>query len=181
MDLLTILTNAATDPWIYLPLLFVFAVAATVALPVPVEIGLLNPWISPVPLVVVLGLGKAVGAFLVLPFGGWVGSRIERELTRYPRFTGMYARMKGWIARWGYLALFGILSVPFMSDTAPVYVFSTMTSTTPAPSPSSGSSSGSNGPRTAPLRRAPFVLVSFLAGVVRGSLFLAIPVLLGWP
>ena len=181
MDLLTILTDAAADPWVYLPLLFVFSAAATVALPVPVEIGLLNPLIPPLPLIVVLGLGKAVGALLVLPLGAWVGGRIERELARYPRFAVIFARLRHWIAHWGYLALFAILSIPFMSDTAPIYAFSTMTGAAPDPAAPSVTSAGSNRPRATPMRRGPFVLVSFVAGMVRGSLFLAIPVLLGWP
>lgn len=181
MDLLTILTDAAENPWIYLPLLFVFAVAATVALPIPVEVGLLNPWISPLALILVLGLGKAVGACLVLPLGGWVGARIEREVARYPRFARMYARLKQGIAHWGYVALFAILSIPFMSDTAPIYAFSTMTGATRDPSAASGAPQRKRRPSAPPLRRGPFVLVSFAAGLVRGSLFLAIPILLGWP
>lgn len=181
VDFLSILTDTAGNPWIYLPLFFAFSVAATVALPVPVEIGLLNPLIPPWPLIVTLGLGKAVGAFLVLPFGAWIGARIDREVVRYPRFALFYDRLKRWMEHWGYLALFAILSVPFMSDTAPVYAFSTMTDRSRGAREGTGSVPAPNGTRTAPLRAGPFVLVALGAGLVRGALFLALPVLLGWP
>ncbi len=178
MDPISWLLASAEDPYLYLPLLFLFATLAAVLLPVPVEIGLLNPFLSPVLLVLVASAGKAFGGALVFPLGRRIGSRLEREMARSPRA----ARVHGWVERlvgaYGYWALFGLLSVPFMTDSIPVYVFSILGPTDRSGAPSAAAAG--SGRRVHGWRVGPFVAVNFAAAVVRCSAFLVVPWLLGW-
>ncbi len=177
VDLLAPLLSAAEDPWVYLPLFFAFSVAATVALPIPVEVGLLNPFVPAPSLIVALAAGKAVGAVFVLRLGDRLGLRLARETLKYPRLAVLYARIEAWTRRWGYGALFGLQAIPFMTDTAPLYAFSTLHA---LPARRAFVAERRTELRQT-LRIGPFVGVSFAAGVVRGALFLAVPLWLGWP
>lgn len=178
VDPIELLLSVAEDPWVYLPLFFLFSVAATVFLPVPVEVGLLNPFVPWFGLVLVLAAGKAIGAVIVLPLGDRVGDRLVREAARYPRLARLYARVEAWTGRWGYGALFALQSIPFMTDTAPLYAFSTLHSMEGGTGPGAGGAP--HRPYRQTLRLGPFVAVSFAAGLVRGTLFLAVPIGLGW-
>ncbi len=180
MDWLAWLVTAAEDPLVYLPLLFAYALLATVLLPIPVEFGLLNPFLSPVLLILTVAAGKAAGGALVFPLGTKIGEQIERYLERFPRLEGPYRWIERVTSRHGYWALFAFLSIPFMTDSVPVYVFSILNprapptpATTPSPPPPSG-------PRRRVLRLGPFVAVNFVAALVRCSLFLLVPLSLGW-
>ena len=69
----------------YLVGLFLYSIAAAVALPLPVEILLpLYPQIDSSVKAVVLGLGKAVGAIFVFYVGHKVNPIIERWMGRHP-------------------------------------------------------------------------------------------------
>ena len=164
VDLGSVLQSVATDPWSYLPLLFAYTVASTLILPIPEEIGLLNPFIPWYYLVLVLGAGKTVGAALVYPLGGRVGVALERWIARWPWAASWYAWVQRQVGRYGYPALFALLAVPFMTDTAPVYAFSIAN---PAEGPGR-------------MRFGGFLTANFLAGITRGFLFLAVPLYFGW-
>ncbi len=180
MDWLSWLIPLAENPWIYLPLLFVYAVLAAVLLPIPVELGLLDPFVSPVLLVLTVGAGKALGGALVFPMGARMGASIERYLVRFPRLIRPYRWIEASIGRHGYGALFAFLSIPFMTDSVPVYAFAILNPRVPpvvAPALL----------RRQPTRRlrkaltfGPFVAVNFAAALVRCTVFLALPLSLGW-
>lgn len=177
VDWLAPLDAVAENPLLYLPLLYVFALLSTLILPIPVEIGLLNPFLPFPSLILVLALGKASGSALVFPLGRRLGDEIRARIERFPRFALLYAWVERWIERGGYAALFLMLAIPFMTDTAPLYAFTILHPGSPGAKPGDPLPS-TRGARA--LLLGPFVAVNFAAGVVRGSLFLAIPLLLGW-
>lgn len=164
MDLGSLLEAFASDPWTYLPLLFVYTVVSTLFLPIPEEIGLLNPFIPWYYLVLVLGAGKTVGAALVFPLGGRIGTEVERWIVRLPWAAKWYAWMQRQVGRFGYFALYALLAIPFMTDTLPVYAFAVA-------NPAEGEDR---------MRAGGFLSVNFLAGITRGTLFLALPLYFGW-
>src|SRR5207253_9134020 len=90
----------------YLVGLFLYAIAAAVALPLPVEILLpLYPRIDVSVKAVVLGLGKAVGAIFVFYVGHKVNPLIERWMGRHPigarilKILETFVGKTGWIGR----------------------------------------------------------------------------------
>ena len=180
VDWISWLLAVADDPYLYLPLLFVYAVLATVILPIPEEVGLLNPYLPPVALVLTMALGKAVGGALIFPLGERIGQQLERTASRWPRVSRLYRWTSELVGRRGYYALFGLLCIPFMTDTAPVYAFAVLNPRKETPTPPGAATP----PRGTRARRAlewgPFVLVNLAAGIVRSVAFLAIPLALGW-
>lgn len=150
------------------------------ALPIPEEIGLLNPLLPFWYVVLVLAIGKAVGAMIIYPIGGRAGDLLEAWTARWPYLRRLWPPTRRIVARYGYVGLFTLLAIPFMTDTLPVYVFAMLNA--PANGPPAPA-----GPTSRPavlarrLRLTPFVSVCFVAGLARGFLFLAIPVWLGWP
>ena len=164
MDPLGLLESFAADPWTYLPLLLVFSVSATVFLPIPEEVGLLNPLLPWYVLVLVLALGKAVGAVLVLPAGARMGREISRWISRFPRLAPAYSWIERTVETYGYSATFGLLCIPLMTDTVPVYAFSIL-------HPQHSLDRG---------RVITFAALNFGAGLVRGTVFLLLPLSFGW-
>lgn len=114
---------------IYYLLFFGYCVLAAIALPIPVEAGLLGAgtyW-NMLLLGGVMGAGKACGGWMVFR----LGLRFEGDIRRMRAFR-MF-NVDKWlkhIARWcehhGYMTMYVILSIPIMTDTVPLYVFSIM-------------------------------------------------------
>jgi hypothetical protein len=113
------------DPLVYSVVFFVYIIAATLILPIPVELLLfLSPATPFVFKAILLGVGKAVGSIIVF----YIGMNVEKPintLTRKWGFFRMVVNFSKWLVeKLGYLGLYLILSVPIMVDTVPVYLFS---------------------------------------------------------
>jgi len=152
-QLMDFLTTHAEDPATFLPSLFIFSIAAAIILPIPVETSLVAvpesmPFIVPA---VVLGLGKGTGAIVVF----FIGAKIEQTVMRFGRwhwFKWLLDKSEAFVRRFGYVALFVILCIPFMLDTVPLYVFSLLNKEKQL------------------MKLQWFVVVNVLAGTVRGSI-----------
>jgi uncharacterized membrane protein YdjX (TVP38/TMEM64 family) len=186
VDLLSILMSLAHDPVAYSFLFFVFAVATAVFLPFPVELGLVNGSISPILLALVLGAGKATGSILVFRLGARMEEKIDKWVVRFPQAKPWLDRMERFVAKHGYWALFALLSIPFMTDTVPLYLFSVLN---PSVKEAAGGASkggakpAGDGEKSRPahaMRFLPFVAVNFAAGVTRALIFLSFGKALGW-
>ncbi len=155
-DFMSVLTGVAGDPILYSVVFFVYAVLAAIILPIPVEFGLIlsphTPWYL---LAVVLGAGKAVGSLLVFRIGMEIEGPVRRWSQRFKFFGRFIELCEHFVARYGYYALYVLLSVPFMSDTAVLYIFSI---------------TNKNGEA---LKMKWFALVNFLAGITR-AIFLVV-------
>jgi len=141
-------------PW-YLLGLFLYAIAAAVVLPIPVELLLLfYPEINPAFKAIAVGLGKAVGAIVVFFVGNKVNPYIERWMDRHPIGKRVLKVLEAFVRRTGWVGLMILLAIPFMSDTAVNYFFSLL-----------------NGEGHA-ISRWHFVLANLIGGIVRAYLFL---------
>ncbi len=124
-EFINFLEKYQSDPASFLGFLFVFSILAAVVLPIPIESALVfTP--SSVPILVaslVLGLGKGLGAMAVFV----IGAKIEHTIASFARwgwFRWILNKSEAFVRRFGLVALYIIMSIPFMSDTIPLYVFS---------------------------------------------------------
>lgn len=142
------------DPVVFLIIFFVFAVAAAIILPIPIEFGLvIGMVIIPFPvLAVVLGLGKAVGSVFVFKLGGRIEPSIRRWSARWKWFAKFIALSERFVSKYRYYALYIILSIPIMLDSIPLYLFSLL------------NKDGKD------MHTWWFALTNFLAGVTRASI-----------
>lgn len=139
----------------YLVGLFLYAIAAAVALPLPVEILLpLYPQIDSSVKAVVLGLGKAVGAIFVFSVGHKVNPMIERWMARHQFGARILKILEMFVRKTGWTGLLVLLAIPFMSDTAVNYFYSLLNEEGEA------------------IGRWPFVAANLIGGIARAYLFL---------
>jgi membrane protein YqaA with SNARE-associated domain len=128
------LVNGMSNPLTFLLTFFVYCVLAAIILPIPVEIGLagyvkfsslfgLSPFWSFTILAVVMGLGKAVGSSCVFMIGVRVEDNV-RQWTRWGWFQKLLEKSTILVEKFGYIGLFVIMSIPIMTDTVPLYIFS---------------------------------------------------------
>ena len=146
--------ESAGEAW-YLLGLFLYAAAAAIVLPIPVEILLpLYPGIDPAVKSVVLGLGKAVGAIAVFYVGHRVNPVLERWMTQHPFAARVLKPLETFVRRTGWVGLTILLSIPLMSDTAVNYFYSLLNAEGRA------------------IGRTQFVLANLIGGIVRAAIFL---------
>ena len=79
MDLIDILIGVMGDPIIYSLIFFIYVILAVLILPIPVEIGLFNPFIHPALLIFILALGKGVGSFIAFEIGTRIRSVLKKR------------------------------------------------------------------------------------------------------
>lgn len=146
------LESVSDNPLAYSFIFFIYSILAVVFLPIPVELGLVWGSVNFTVKALILGSGKAVGSILVF----YIGVRVEDDIRAWSsRFSWIekFVRMTGtFVERYGYYALYIILSIPFMVDTLPLYFFSIFNKEGRA------------------MERKRFVLVNFLGGVTRAFL-----------
>jgi len=109
----------------YSIILFVYALLSALILPIPVELVLFIP--TPIGIMgtaIVLGLGKATGAMLVFYLGVKAEKSIRSWSTRWKWFETFVYWLEKFVEKTQYLGLYILLSIPLMSDTIPIYLFS---------------------------------------------------------
>ena len=146
--------DSAGAAW-YLFGLFVYAAAAAIFLPTPVEV--LLPFHREVDLAakaIVLGAGKAVGAIAVFYVGYKVNPFIERWMGRHPLGARILKFLESFVRKTGWVGLTVLLAIPFMSDTAVNYFFSLLNEEGHA------------------IGRWPFIIANLIGGIVRTYVFL---------
>ncbi len=159
--LMSVLKDTAADPVLYSIVFFIYAVLAAIALPIPVEFGLLlSPRTPFLWLALVLGLGKAMGSILVYYLGLEVGDKVRRWSDRWGWFRWLFNRSEWLVAKLHYLGLYLILSIPLMTDTVPLYIFSVLN-------------------EKGVFKVQYFALVNLLAGFTRASILYALLYLFG--
>jgi hypothetical protein len=92
-ELIDLLSAHQADPVTYLLIFFLFCVAASIFLPIPIEIFLVIDPSVPFPLkMLVMGLGKGTGAFAVY-YIGYEIDVIASRVARWRAFAGRLIRM----------------------------------------------------------------------------------------
>lgn len=128
-DFLNLLLGAYANPYVFLPLVFLYAIAIAVILPIPIELSLVAPILSQdwgylAGITLALAAGKTVGAWLIFLFGIKVEDSIRwwSEKWRFAKWFVDKADL--FVQKTGYLGLYLLLSIPLMSDTIPIYLYS---------------------------------------------------------
>ena len=128
-DFINLLLGAYASPFVFLPMVFAYAIAIAVILPIPIELSLVKPildqnwgylfWIA-----LALAAGKTVGSWLIFLLGIRVESPIRWWSERW-RFAKWFVdKADLFVQKTGYLGLYFLLSIPLMSDTIPIYLYS---------------------------------------------------------
>jgi len=103
--------------------LFLYAVAAAVVLPLPVEVLLPFGDVDPLVKAIVVGLGKGFGAIAVFYVGTRVNPWIERWMLRHGLVRRILKALERFVRKTGWVGLLVLLAIPFMSDTAVNYFY----------------------------------------------------------
>jgi membrane protein DedA with SNARE-associated domain len=165
-DFIGLVAWAYHNPVAYLPITFGFSVLVAIVLPVPIEIVLLAPlleqqWGYLGAIILVMAAGKTVGAWLIF----YLGVRVEDNIRRWSDRYKLAARLVKWCERFvrktNYIGLYVLLSIPLMSDTIPLYLYSLFNEEGKA------------------LNRTAFLVSNFLAAWTRAGFIVLIYVLVG--
>jgi hypothetical protein len=129
VDLLQVLNDTYNTWWLYMLLAFGYAVLVAIVLPIPIEIALLPPladgrWGYLTGLAIAIAAGKTVGAFLVFVLGLNVEGTVKKWSDRWRVAAWVVVKAEKFVAKTGYAGLYLLLSVPLMSDTIPIYIYS---------------------------------------------------------
>jgi membrane protein YqaA with SNARE-associated domain len=145
---------------LYSFLFFIYVILAAIILPIPVEIGLFNPYVSPIFLILILGAGKGVGAFIVFHISQTLRKKIKGvSFGRNWNITKkVIQRLERFVRRYGHYGLFIIMSIPLMVDSITLYLFSLLNPTE----------------EKTVLTSTKFVLINISAGILRGIIILSI-------
>lgn len=157
--MMAFLTNAS-DPAVYALLLMVYTLLNVIFLPVPVEAALFIGNMSPLLKALLVGSGKAIGSIIVLKIGASIGDVMNSRMMQWGIAKSIVNFCNWMVARFHYLGLYIILSIPFMVDTVPVYIFSIFN-------------------EQGFMETGPFAVVNFLAGINRVLIVLLIFALFG--
>jgi hypothetical protein len=128
-DIIGFLLNAYYAPAVFLPLVFVYAIAIAVVLPIPIELSLVKPildrdwgylfWIA-----LSLAAGKTVGSWLIFILGVKVEDNIRWWSAKWRVAKWFVDKVDLFVQKTGYVGLYLLLSIPLMSDTIPIYLYS---------------------------------------------------------
>jgi membrane protein DedA with SNARE-associated domain len=131
--------------------LFFYSLATSIFLPTPFEILLSNAvddlgvfWT-----VTVAAVAKVAGSWIVLMMGDKANEGLKTLLERRPLLKKIFKALERFAAKFGYAAVFVLFAIPFMSDTAPLFVLAVLK-----------------------MRKSIFLAVTFAAIVVRSLLFI---------
>lgn len=129
VDLLQVLTEAYNTPWIYMLLAFGYAIAVAVILPIPIEVAFLTPlaasnWGLLTGTAIAIAAGKTVGAWLIFIFGLNVEGSVRKWSERWRVAAWIVRKAQTFVEKTAYTGLYLLLSIPLMSDTIPIYVYS---------------------------------------------------------
>lgn len=157
------LNSVQNDVFVYSSFLFLYSIAAAIILPIPVEAALFISPATPFMLkALLLGAGKAVGSVAIFFIGFELEGPVRRWSDRFKFFKRFVDFCEWFVAKLGYVGLFILLSIPLMSDTVVLYVFSLFNK------------------EGRVLQMKWFALVNLLAGITRAMIVFAIVTWLGW-
>ena len=163
MDIIDVLLNSMGNPLTYSFIFFIYVILTALFLPIPVEVGLFNPFINPALLLGILALGKGTGAFFVFIIGSNIRKKIKKISFGTPFLKKIITYCEKFVKKYGYIGLFIIMSIPLMIDSVSLYLFTLL-------------NSEENGKTS--LVKSKFVLINIFAGAIRGAIILAFAYLL---
>jgi len=159
MDLIGILLNAVGNPYLYSIIFFFYVLSTMIFLPIPVEIGLLNPYIHPALLITILAIGSGCGSLIVYYIGTGVRKTAKKWTLKSKKIKQFITSSENFVKKYGAVGLYVFMSIPLMIDTLPLYLFSIL-------------NAEENGKRA--LSKKKFVLINILAGATRGTIVIVV-------
>jgi len=128
-DLIGMLESFLGDPAVYLFLVFGYSILVAIILPIPIEIALIWPLLKGelpyfAAVVLVMAIGKTLGALFVL----FLGIKVEKTVYYWSRKSKWFGKLVHYfslfVKKTGFIGLYIILSIPLMTDTVPIYIYS---------------------------------------------------------
>ena len=131
--------------------LFFYSLATSLFLPTPFEIILGNAVdnIGVLATVLIAAIAKVIGAWLVLLMGDKANEGLNDLLSRRPKLDHGWRKVVAFAQKYGYSFVFVMFAIPFMSDTAPLFLLAVLN-----------------------LRKGLFLAITFIAIVIRSLLFI---------
>ncbi len=128
-DFIDFLLSAYGAPVVFLPLVFLYAIAIAVVLPIPIELSLVKPivdqdWGYLLWIALALAAGKMAGSWLIFYLGVRVETTIRWWSEKWRAAKWFVEKADLFVQKTGYLGLYFLLSIPLMSDTIPIYLYS---------------------------------------------------------
>ncbi len=128
-SLVDFLDNLYNNPLAFMVVVFFYAVAVAIILPIPIEAIMILPllqqrWGYITGITIALAAGKTVGAWLIFVLGLKVEGTIRAWSNRWRLAAWFVAKAEKFVARTGVTGLYVLLSIPLMSDTIPIYLYS---------------------------------------------------------
>ena len=128
-DLISILQGFIQQPAVYLILVFIYAILVALILPIPIEFALVWPFVNHdvilyAAVAITTAVGKAIGAIIILQVGIKVEKTIQSWKARISWFGKVVHYLTLFVKKTGNLGIYIILSVPLMTDTVPIYIYS---------------------------------------------------------
>lgn len=131
--------------------LFFYSIATSLFLPTPFEVLLTKAAadIGNVATVAIAAFAKTVGSWLVLLMGDKANAGLNAVLEKRRFLKRIFDALQRFAQKFGYAAVFIMFAIPFMSDTAPLFILAVLH-----------------------MKKLPFLVVTFVAIVVRSVLYL---------
>lgn len=128
-DIVAWIAAAYNTPAVYLSMTFFFSILVAIILPIPIEVVLIAPlvghqWGYLGSIVTAMAAGKTVGAYLVFRLGVRVEDNIRRWASKYRVADRFVKWCEIFVRKTNYVGLYVLLSIPLMSDTIPIYLYS---------------------------------------------------------
>jgi len=129
VDLMGALLGFFENPAVYLVLVFIYAILVAIILPIPIEFALIWPLLNGhlalfIAAAIAMAAGKMVGALFVL----WLGVKVEQSVFYWSKKLQWFGKVVRYLSlfvkKTGYVGLYVILSIPLMTDTVPIYIYS---------------------------------------------------------
>ena len=167
VDLIAFLEEVFGNPVLFFPLLFLFSVLVAVILPIPIEVAIIWPILSGdfvlfVGATLTIAIGKTVGAWAIFFLGIRVEDNIRRGSEKYRFWKWFVELMTRFVRRTRHVGLLILLSIPLMTDTIPIYIYSLFNTEGEV------------------LSMSVFLSVNFVAAVIRSAIVAALFVAFGF-
>jgi len=152
---------------VFIVLVFIYSILVAIILPIPIEIALWWPLAERNLLffgsvAIVIGAGKATGSWAIFLLGLRVENTIIKWSKRFRLVEKLVRLCIAFVRRTSYFGLYILLSIPLMTDTIQIYVYSLF----------------NEGGKLLDMRI--FVLANFLAGINRALVLALIFLFLGF-